>query len=449
MRERGNTDMTHEMNTMTLLKTELKRFITFFLSELKPKGKLITPFNVIAAVIILVGVVLIIIRFTFGLSSITNLNQDFPWGIWIGFDVVTGVAFAGGAYVITFMVYILRLEKYHPIVRITVLNGFLAYLFYAGALLLDLGRPWNVINPIIGNSFGVSSVMFLVAWHFMLYMLAEFIEFSPAIAEWIGWKRIRKYLGSLTLATVIFGITLSTLHQSGLGALFLMAKSKIHPLWYSEFIPILFFVSSIFAGLSMVILEGSISQKVFKHRMSDTLKSSHDDIVLGLAKICAGAMFVYLFLKLLVFIHENNWIHLNTPWGYWFLVEVGLFVLLPLRLYTYAVMHKNVSVVKTASILTLVGILLNRLNISVIAYNWQVADRYIPTWMEIEVTLTVVFVEILVLRWIVNRLPILSDPPLWAQKKKKDSFKEIFLVKETIENSESNEEIEGWKVSNT
>jgi len=239
--------MTNQIGNMALLKSELNRFFKFFLSELKPKGKIITPFNIIAAVIISVGVVLIVIRFAFGLSSITNLNQAFPWGIWIGFDVVTGVALAGGAYVVTFMVYILRLEKYHPIVRITVLNGFLAYVFYAGALLLDLGRPWNVINPIIGNSFGVSSVMFLVAWHFMLYMLAEFIEFSPAIAEWLGWKRLRKILGSMTLAAVIFGITLSTLHQSGLGALFLMAKSKIHPLWYSEFIP---FLSPVFLLVS-------------------------------------------------------------------------------------------------------------------------------------------------------------------------------------------------------
>jgi Ni/Fe-hydrogenase subunit HybB-like protein len=439
--------MIKQTSKRALLKSELTRFLNFSLQELKPKGKLITPFNVIATIIIVVGVVLIVIRFAFGLSSITNLNQEFPWGIWIGFDVVTGVAFAGGAYVITFIVYILKMEKYHPIVRITVLNGFLAYVFYAGALLLDLGRPWNVINPIIGNSFGVSSVMFLVAWHFMLYMLVEFIEFSPAIAEWLGWKRLRKILSSMTLAAVILGITLSTLHQSGLGALFLMAKSKIHPLWYSEFIPILFFVSSIFAGLSMVILEGSISHKVFKHRMSNNLKSSHNDILIGLAKVCAGAMFVYFFLKLIVFIHENNWTYLNTTWGYWFLIEVGIFVLLPLRLYTYAVKYKNIAVLKAASILTLVGILLNRLNTSVIAYNWTVAERYIPTWMEIEVTLTVVIVEILILRWIVNRLPVLSDPPIWSQKRKKESFQEIFIVKETSIMNENKKEIEEWKVS--
>jgi len=124
-------------------------------------------------------------------------------GLWIGFDVVTGVAFAGGAFVLTFIVYILNNQKYHSIVRITVLNGFLAYVFYAGALLLDLGRPWNVINPIIGNNFGVSSVLFLVAWHFLLYMLAQLIEFSPAIAEWLGAGRARKILSGMTIAAVI------------------------------------------------------------------------------------------------------------------------------------------------------------------------------------------------------------------------------------------------------
>ena len=143
--------------------------------------------------IILAGIVILVVRFTLGLGAVTNLSQEFPWGLWIGFDVVTGVAFAGGAYVITFVVYVMKSEKYHPIVRVTVLNGLLAYIFYAGALVLDLGRPWNIINPIIGNSFGYNSVLFLVAWHFMLYMMAEFIEFSPVVAEWLGWRRVRRF----------------------------------------------------------------------------------------------------------------------------------------------------------------------------------------------------------------------------------------------------------------
>ena len=154
------------------------------ISEMKPKPPYFTLFNVITVPIIFLGLGILAIRFTKGLGAVTNLSQDFPWGFWIGFDVVTGVALAGGAYVITFIVYVLRIEKYHSIVNVTVLNGFLAYVFYAGALVLDLGRPWNIINPIIGNSFGFSSVMFLVAWHFLMYMSAEFFEFSPIVAEW-------------------------------------------------------------------------------------------------------------------------------------------------------------------------------------------------------------------------------------------------------------------------
>lgn len=425
---------------LIILQFEIKKFIKFFLQELKPKGKLLTPFNIIAAIIISVGLVLIVIRFARGLSSVTNLSQEFPWGIWIGFDVITGVAFAGGAYVITFMVYILKMEKYHPIVRVTVLNGFLAYVFYAGALLLDLGRPWNVINPIIGNSFGVSSIMFLVAWHFMLYMMAEFIEFSPAVAEWLGWKRVRKILSALTLGAVIFGITLSTLHQSGLGALFLMAKNKIHPLWYSEFMPILFFVSSIFAGLSMVIFEGSISHKVFKHRLSNKIKSSHNDIIMGLAKICAGTMFVYLFLKILVFLHGQHWKYLNSPMGYWFLVEMFMFVLIPCRLYTQAVRYKTLSFIKAAAALSLIGVVLNRLNVSVIAFKWYEVQHYYPSWMEIWITLTVIFAELIVLRWIINRMPVLSDSPAWVSEEKEHKIQLKYFIR--------NEEPVKWKISN-
>ncbi len=392
----------------TELKGEARRLSRFLRREFRPKGKILTPFNVITGLIMLTGAVLLVIRFTQGLGAITNLSQDVPWGLWIGFDVVTGVAFAGGAYVLTFMVYILGQEKYHPIVRVTVLNGFLAYVFYAGALLLDLGRPWNVINPIIGNSFGVSSVLFLVAWHFMLYMMAELVEFSPAIAEWLGWARVRKFLKAMTVGAVIFGITLSTLHQSGLGALYLMAKGKIHPLWYSEFIPILFLVSSIFAGLSMVIFEGSITHKVFHHRVGEKLDRSHDDIVQGLARICAGTMFVYLFMQLLVFVHEQRLQHLFSGWGAWYLLEMIGFVAIPAALFVYAFRVRDMLATRIAAIMTLIGIVMNRLNVSVIAFRWYAADRYYPSWQEVVVTLAVISAEIWVFRWIVNRMPVLD-----------------------------------------
>ena len=386
----------------------------FLLSELKPKGKIFTPFNIISVPIIILGLVLIVIRFWKGIGAITNLTQEVPWGLWIGFDVVTGVAFAGGAYVVTFMVYILNMKKYHSIVRVTVLNGFLAYVFYAGALLLDLGRPWNVINPIIGNNFGVNSVLFLVAWHFLLYMVAQLIEFSPAIAEWLGARRIHKILSGMTIAAVIFGITLSTLHQSGLGALYLMAKEKIHPLWYSEFIPIMFFVSSVFAGLSMVIFEGSITHKVFSSQISDKDHRAGNKIIPGLSKICAGTMFAYFFLQLLVFIHEKHWDLLNTPMGYWYLLEMFGFVLLPMILFYYSYRRNNILMIRVAAILTMLGVILNRLNVTVIGFRWDAAIHYVPSWMEVVVTLTVIFTEIWIFRWVINRMPVLRDSPSWA-----------------------------------
>lgn len=390
------------------LRAETRRFLDFIRRELKPKGKVVTPFNVITAAIMIATAVILTVRFAKGLASVTNLSQDVPWGLWIGFDVITGVAFAGGAYVIVFMVYILGNEKYTPILRVTVLNGFLAYAFYTGALLLDLGRPWHVVNPMIGNSFGVSSVLFLVAWHFFLYLCALFLEFSPAIAEWLGWARVRRVLNAMTLGGVIFGITLSILHQSGLGALYLMARDKIHPLWYSEFIPLLFVVSSIFAGLSMVIVEGSITHKVFAHRLGRALKATHHDIVFGLARICAAVMFVYAFMNVLVVTHGRETGLLLTGWGAWYLLEMVGLTLVPAVMYVMACQRQSMPLVRWSAALTILGILLNRLNVSVIAFKWYAPVRYVPTWMEIVVTLGVISAELWVFRWIVNRMPVLD-----------------------------------------
>jgi len=397
----------------------IRDFWDFIKKELKPQGNIATPFNMITLPIMLLGYVLIVLRLAFGLGQpITNLNQQYPWGLWIGFDVVTGVAFAGGAYVMCFIVYILGAEKYHPIIRATVLNGFLAYLFYAGAIVLDIGRWWNIYNPMIGNSFGVNAVMFLVAWHFFLYMLAAFVEFSPAIAEWLGMKKVRKILGAVTVGAVIFGICLSTLHQSGLAALMIMAKGKIHPLWYTAFMPILYFISSIFAGLSMVIFEGSISHKVFGSQLDEAHHKQYDEILVGLSKICAVAMFGYFFLKIILVVHEHAVPYLNSTMGFWYLFEVIGFVLIPCFMFIRGAQQKSVSVIKFAAIITMVGIILNRLNYTFIAYNWYVplSEKYWPSWIELVITSSIILTEIWAFRWMVNRMPVLKEPPAWARK---------------------------------
>lgn len=399
------------MNTSATPIRTIGEFFPFLIQELKPRGPWLTPFNIISIPVILTGLLILVYRFIYGLGSVTNLTQDMPWGLWMGFDVITGVALAGGAYVITFVVYVMKVEKYQSIVRATVLNGLLAYTFYGGALLIDLGRPWNAPNPYIGNSFGFSSVLFLICWHFLLYMVAEFIEFSPVIAQWLHLEKARKFLKSLTLVTVVLGITLSILHQSGLGALFLMAKPKIHPLWWSPFIPILFFVSSIYAGLAMIIVEGTISHKVFRKLIEPKSHHSFDEMIFGLAKGAAIVMFVYYFFKALLFIHDKQWAMIVDGWGYWYLLEVIGFVLVPALMFAFGFKHRSLNIIKIAAVMALLGIVLNRLNVSVISFNWYADVRYFPSWQEIVVTLMVIFAELWVFRWFVTRMPVLSSEP--------------------------------------
>jgi Ni/Fe-hydrogenase subunit HybB-like protein len=408
--------LTMDEKTGTQAVNSVGDFFAFIKGELKPRGKIFTLFNVISCPIILLGGALLLYRLFVGLG-VANSSNEFPWGIWIGAVVMVGVAFAGGAYVLAFMVYVLRAEKYHCIVRMAVLNGFLAYVFYAGAIFIDCGRWWNIMNPIIGNKFGVNSVLFLVAWHFLLYMLAQLVEISPAVAEWLGLKKVRTMLASLSLGAVVFGVTLSTLHQSGLGALFMMAKWKIHPLWYTEFIPVLFFVSSIFAGVSVVIFIGMISFRVFGEKQIDAeYRASWSGVATGLGKACAVTMFVYFFMKILILVHGKQWSLLNTPMGFWYLTEVVGLVLIPCIMFIEGARHKNLPIIYWAATLTMLGIIINRVNYSVIAYKWYIplSERYIPSWIEVVTTMAIVFTVIWIFRWIVNRMPILRKPPEWA-----------------------------------
>jgi hypothetical protein len=157
---------------------------------------------------------------------------------------------------------------------------------------------------------------------------------------------------------------------------------------------------------------------VFSGQISEKNHKSQNEIIRGLAKICAGTMFAYFFLKLLVFIHGQNWDLINTPMGYWFLLEMLGFVLLPMILFFYSFRSSKITLVKIAAILTMLGVILNRLNVTVIGFNWDMAVRYIPSWMEFVVTMAVIFTEIWIFRWVINRMPVLRDSPSWVKEHK-------------------------------
>ncbi len=373
-----------------------------------------TPFNYIATAILAVGLPITWLRFTRGLEAVTNLTNDNPWGLWIGFDVLCGVALAAGGYCLASAVHIFGLKQYYPIVRPAILTGFLGYFFVVVGLCFDLGRPWRLPYPMF-VSYGVTSVMFLVGWHVALYLAVQFLEFCPTIFEWLGWEKVRTWVVKLTIGATVFGVILSTLHQSALGAMFLLAPAKLHPLWYSAFIPVLFFISSMAAGLSMVIFESTLSHRFFGHQISREDHANSDKLTIGLGRAASIVLFTYFCLKWIALAHGNHWDLLATNYGRLFLLEVVGFVLLPLMLLVRGVRNRHAGLIRLAAVWTILGIIFNRLNVSIFAFNWQLSDRYIPHWMEFAVTITIVTAGLLTFRWIVNRMPVLYVHPQYPK----------------------------------
>ena len=373
---------------------------------------LFSRFNIVAGAIILVGLWLSYLRFTGGLGAVTNLDQNNAWGFWIGFDLLCGVALAAGGYTTAATVEIFGMKKFHAALRPALLTGFLGYSMVVVALLYDVGRPWRLPYPFVISP-GATSVLFEVGACVMLYLVVLFLEFSPMALEWLGEKKLRRILVRLTLGLTIFGVVLSTLHQSSLGALFLIVPSKLHPLWYSSYLPVFFFVSSIAAGLSMVIFEGTLAHRAFGDVMDDEHKRTANDVVLGFGKGAAFVLAAYFAIKVFGVAKGDHWSLLGTGYGMWFLLEMIGFVLLPCFLYLVGVRDRNVKLIQWTAALTVLGIVLNRLNICLIAFNWQLpaAERYFPHWMEIGISVFVVTVGVTAYRFIVTRMPVLYEHP--------------------------------------
>jgi len=372
----------------------------------------LTPFNVVAGIIVVIGVVITGIRFTQGLAATTNLSDYNPWGIWIGFDLLVGVALAAGGYVTSAACYLFGLKRFHSAVRPAILTGFLGYALVVFALHYDVGRPWRLPYPFIVQS-GPTSLLFEVAACVALYLTVLFIEFTPAALEWLGLKRARSIVNKLTLVLTIFGVVLSTLHQSSLGALFLIAPSKLHPLWYSPYLALYFFVSSIVAGLSMVIFESTLAHRYFHDKMDAEHREEADGVALGFGKAAAFVLAGYFVMKVIGLAQTNAWGYLSTGYGLWFLVELLGFVLLPCYTYAIGVREKNLKIIRWTAAWTVLGIVVNRLNVGLIAFNWHLpsSERYFPHWMEIGISVFVITLGVLAYRFIVTHMPILYAHP--------------------------------------
>jgi Ni/Fe-hydrogenase subunit HybB-like protein len=376
---------------------------------------MITPWNIVAALILAAGVPVLLYRFLKGLGATTNLSDINPWGMWLAFDMFFGVAVATGGFCMVVGVYIFGRKDYKPMVRPAILTGFLGYAFAILGLVIDLGRWWAL--PLPFYYFGTASVLFLVAEHLALYLMIQFVEFLPAAVEWLNWRKVRGWLDKIHIGAVILGSVLVMGHQSALGAMFLLMPSRLHPLWYTSYIPYLFFASCLAGGIAMLVVESMISHNVFGHQISSSDHHHTDGLVIGLGKAAAFCLFAYFALMVLSllrgFAHGDITMKMlfGTGYGWWKLFELGFCILLPMFMYAYAVRWDSAKLARAASIITVLGILVNRFNVVIVGLNWDAPVRYFPHWMEIMGSVTLVTIGVLIFKWIVNRMPVLYRLP--------------------------------------
>jgi len=355
------------------------------------------------------GVVLIlfagvtVLRFTRGLGAVTNLNDRFPWGLWIGFDVLCGVGLAAGAFTLTAIVHIFNLRRFEPIVRPTVLTGFLGYLLVIAGLLFDLGQPWRIWHALV--FWNPHSVMFEVAWCVMLYTTVLGIEFLPVVFERLRLERPRRMLRAVATPLVIIGVILSTLHQSSLGSLYLIVPSKLHPLWYTPLLPYQFLISAVGAGIGMTILESYLSERAFGRRLEM-------DLLEPLARGMVVALGVYGLVRVIV-ISKNGAAAMLLHPGYearMFLFEMSVGVVLPVGMLLIERVRTNRTGLLIAAFLAVLGFVINRLNVSVTGMEGAAGLLYVPSWMEITVSLGLVALGFALFTLAVRYLPIFPEP---------------------------------------
>lgn len=329
-----------------------------------------------------VGGILTAIRYGSGLGSVTNLNDQVPWGLWVGFDVLCGVGLAAGGFTITAMVHLFHAHRFEPIVRPTVLTAFLGYLLVVVALVLDLGRPWNLWHPLV--MWNPHSVMFEVSWCVMLYTTVLSLELSGMVFERLGWARAQRWQRNATAPLVVVGVLLSTLHQSSLGAVYLIVPGKLHPLWYTQNLPWIFYVSAICVGLAMVVVESRFSSRAFGRELEHELLSD-------IGRILVGALAVYAALRFYDLVSRGVLAEAFTG-SYearMFWVEIALGLLIPSALLSSPAARRNSRVLYFASLSVVLGFVANRLNVSITGFEGHGA-HYVPAWSEIVISVMMV-----------------------------------------------------------
>jgi Ni/Fe-hydrogenase subunit HybB-like protein len=359
----------------------------------------ITFWKAVAALILGAGAYSTYIRFTAGLGRSTHLTDQFPWGIWIGFDVLCGVGLAAGGFTLASLVYIFHIKRFEPIVRPTILTAFLGYLLVIVGLMFDLGRPLQIWHAII--MWNPHSVMFEVAWCVMLYTTVLALEFAPVVLEKFHLVRAKRVLKSLTIPIVILGVILSTLHQSSLGSLYLIVPHKLYALWYTPYLPVFFWVSAVAVGCAMVIFESTLSARVFKRGLETPLLAE-------IGRIAVLMLAVYLTMRFMDAYNRQILGLLFVPrmetYMYWLEITVG--AIIPMGLLSLARIRRSQQGLFISAVMIIVGFILDRMNITITGMEGWAGKSYFPSWMELSITMAIVTAGFIAFSFAARYLPV-------------------------------------------
>jgi Ni/Fe-hydrogenase subunit HybB-like protein len=358
--------------------------------------------KVVAVIIIVAGIYSTFIRFTQGLGASTNLSDAFPWGLWIGFDMLCGVGLAAGGFAICAVTHIFNIEKFRPLARPAILTAFLGYILAVCGLMFDLGRPWAIWHAII--MWNTHSVMFEVAWCVMLYSTVLFLEFFPVVLERFHFPKILKIMKRVAIPIMMLGILLSTLHQSSLGSLYLIMPEKMHPLWYSPLLPVFFYLSAISTGFAMVIFEAFLSARAFNHGLKINLLST-----------CSFISFIFIiinFVLKMVYLSTSDklqYLLVLSPVTYLFYLELLIGTVVPVFFLSSRKFREDKKYLYFSSVFIISGFLLNRLNVSITSLAAMSKASYFPSINEISVTLMLCVIGMWAFKIIIENLPVFSD----------------------------------------
>lgn len=358
-----------------------------------------TPIRKLLILLATICITVAIFRLVTGLGIVTNLSDEWPWGLWIGFDVLTGVALAGGGYFTAIIVHVLHKDKYHSIARSAMLTSLLGYLLVMAGLFLDIGQWFNFWRPFV--SWGHTSVLFEVFWCVSCYTTIQLLEFGEIFTEKVGVKWHNAFKTAMPFLLII-GIIFPTLHQSSLGGLYLVAVHKLYPLWWSTLIPYFFLISSFFVGPAMICVESTLAGRAYNHKVPV-------DVLRGLAKIGGYFMLLYLVLKIFDLNNRNVWnlVFAGNLEGNLFLAELVLGVIIPLVI-LFSSMSATRSGLFVYGLLVSGGVVLNRMNVVFTGMSSSTGGWYFPSIWEWSVSIGLIAIGVLAYCFIVENFRILD-----------------------------------------